>query len=148
MLFIVWISCFRILGFYASGFVMIVISLDRLSAIMFPISHRSNTKRIKAMLFIAWLMALLCSLPRSYFFTVQRHPLVPEYLQCTPIGSYPSKNFVSISLSLCSSVSFIFLEVTLESALQNWTWANKPAAFGFILGIQPCNLWISIPIWS
>ena len=37
----------RILGFYASGFILIVISLDRLSAITFPISHRSNTSRTR-----------------------------------------------------------------------------------------------------
>ena len=30
----------RILGFYVSGFVLIVISLDRLSAIIYPLAHR------------------------------------------------------------------------------------------------------------
>ena len=54
----------RILGFYASGFIMIVISLDRLSAIMFPISHISISSRTKLMLTIAWIMAPLCSLPQ------------------------------------------------------------------------------------
>ena len=57
---------FRIIGFYASGFIMIVISLDRLSAIMFPISHISSTKRTKMMLIIAWMMAPICSLPQVY----------------------------------------------------------------------------------
>jgi gonadotropin-releasing hormone receptor len=54
----------RIVGFYLSSFIMIVISLDRLSAIMFPISHMSNTKRTKVMLTIAWIAAPICSLPQ------------------------------------------------------------------------------------
>ena len=55
---------FRIIGIYLSGFIMIVISLDRLSAIMFPLSHISNKKRTKLMLLIAWMAAPLCSLPQ------------------------------------------------------------------------------------
>ena len=37
----------RILGFYVSGFVMIVISVDRLSAIIYPLAHRANTRRTR-----------------------------------------------------------------------------------------------------
>jgi gonadotropin-releasing hormone receptor len=55
---------FRMIGFYISGFIMIVISLDRPSAIMFPLSHLSNAKRTKVMLSIAWSAAPLCSLPQ------------------------------------------------------------------------------------
>ena len=54
----------RIVGFYLSSFIMIVISLDCLSAIMFPISHMSNTKRTKVMLTIAWIAAPICALPQ------------------------------------------------------------------------------------
>ena len=39
--------CCRILGFYVSGFVMIVISVDRLSAIIYPLAHRANTRRTR-----------------------------------------------------------------------------------------------------
>merc|ERR1719318_2139452 len=79
---------FRILGFYASGFIMIVISLDRLSAIMFPLSHISSSSRTKLMLTIAWIVAPLCSLPQSFIFSVKSHPMEPDYLQCTTIGSF------------------------------------------------------------
>ena len=54
----------RIVGIYLSGFIMIVISLDRLSAIMFPISHMSNTRRTKVMLIMAWIAAPVCALPQ------------------------------------------------------------------------------------
>ena len=56
----------RIVGFYLSSFIMIVISLDRLSAIMFPISHMSNTKRTKVMLIMAWIAAPICALPQVH----------------------------------------------------------------------------------
>ena len=54
----------RIVRIYLSGFIMIVISLDRLSAIMFPISHMSNTRRTKVMLIMAWIAAPVCALPQ------------------------------------------------------------------------------------
>ena len=50
------------------------------------------------MLIIAWVSAPICSLPQSYFFNVRRHPLVENYLQCTPIGGFPSKHVVSVCL--------------------------------------------------
>ena len=37
----------RILGFYVSGFVMIAISFDRLSAILYPLAHRANARRTR-----------------------------------------------------------------------------------------------------
>ena len=86
----------RILGFYLSGFIMMVISLDRLSAILFPLSHISNTRLTKKMLVIAWLAAPLCSLPQSFVFQLKTHPLRPEYEQCTTIGNFGSFTLVSI----------------------------------------------------
>ena len=84
---------FRIVGFYLSGFIMIVISLDRLSAIMCPISHR-NTKRTKLMLIIAWIMAPLCALPQIFIFQVKTHPLKSDYSQCTTFGYFQSETMV------------------------------------------------------
>ena len=80
---------FRILGFYLSGFILVVISLDRLSAIMFPISHRSSSKT-KIMLVIAWITAPLCALPQSFIFQLKSHPLISDYTQCTTIGFFQS----------------------------------------------------------
>ena len=36
----------RILGFYASGFILIVISLDRVSAILSPLPPRADTRAV------------------------------------------------------------------------------------------------------
>ena len=67
------------------------------------------------MLIIAWVSAPICSLPQSYFFNVRRHPLVENYLQCTPIGSFPSKHvvigclFFTLFLFLYSGVFLLLL---------------------------------------
>ena len=87
---------FRILGCYLTGFIMIVISLDRLYAIVYPLAHRSQTRKTKMMLIMAWLAAPLCSLPQSYFFQLKQHPLQADYYQCTTIGSFQSETIVSL----------------------------------------------------
>ena len=98
---------FRILGFYLSGFIMIVISLDRLSAIMFPIWHRSNTKRTKIMLIIAWTMAPLSALPQTFIFQLKKHPLKTDYWQCTTIGYFESHTMVRLFLQLINLIDFV-----------------------------------------
>ena len=86
----------RIVGFYLSGFIMIVISLDRFSAIMFPLSHRYQTKRTRSMILIAWILAPICALPQSFIFQLKSHPLKIDYAQCTTIGYFESQTTVSI----------------------------------------------------
>ena len=82
----------RIFGFYLSGFVMIVISLDRLSAILYPISHRSSTARTKLMLGVSWVLSLLCSLPQCFVFRLKKHPIQDDYLQCTTFGYFENRD--------------------------------------------------------
>ena len=81
---------FRIVGFYLSGFILIVISLDRLIAIWYPMKHRyMNTTKV--MLITAWLLAPLFSLPQSFIFKVIRHPLIEDYFQCITFGYFNSE---------------------------------------------------------
>ena len=47
------------------------------------------------MLGLAWVLAPLCSLPQSFLFKLRRHPLQPDYAQCTTIGSFTSEEMVS-----------------------------------------------------
>ena len=54
------------LGFYISGFVMMVISVDRWSAIIHPLTHNANPRATKIMLAMAWLLALVLSIPNSF----------------------------------------------------------------------------------
>ena len=97
---------FRIIGFYLSGFILVVISLDRLSAIMFPISHRSS-RRTKIMLIISWIMAPLYALPHFFIFQLKNHPLKPDYSQCTTIGYFESEMKVGYLVRFTSNFILI-----------------------------------------
>ena len=62
------------LGFYISGFVMMVISVDRWSAIIHPLTHRANPRRTKIMLAMAWLLTLVFSIPNSFVYQLKTNP--------------------------------------------------------------------------
>ena len=72
----------------------------RMFAVLFPISHRSNTSRTKMMLMVAWILGPLCALPQSFIFTIRSHPLVPDYHQCTSIGSFETSTLVNKSIHM------------------------------------------------
>ena len=82
---------------------------------MFPISHRLRPHRTKMMLAMAWVVAPLCALPHSYFFRLRTHPIVADYQQCTPIGSFPSVtvvifiHFFTIKMSLSLGAILLLL---------------------------------------
>ena len=56
---------------------------------------RIQRRRTRVMLGLAWVLAPLCSLPQSFLFKLRRHPLQPDYAQCTTIGSFTSEEMVS-----------------------------------------------------
>ncbi len=55
---------FRTFGFYLSSFILIAISLDRYFAIMHPLSLNDAGRRGKIMLFLAWLLSTIASIPQ------------------------------------------------------------------------------------
>ena len=65
---------FGSLGFFISGFVMMVISVDRWSAIIHPLTHNANRRRTKIMLTMAWLLPLVCSIPNSVIHQLDTEP--------------------------------------------------------------------------
>jgi len=54
----------RVFGLYLSSMVIICISLDRFSAIVYPLKMAEATKRVKVMLASAWVAAGLFSMPQ------------------------------------------------------------------------------------
>jgi len=84
----------KIFGFYSSGFVMTVISLDRLYAVSAPLRHMQDTRIVRWMLALAWIAATLCSLPQAMVFSLKTHPVVTTYQQCTTIGNDPTLDLV------------------------------------------------------
>ncbi|KAL4711017.1 hypothetical protein ACJJTC_017982 [Scirpophaga incertulas] len=81
----------RAFGLYLSSNVLICISLDRFFAILYPLRLAIARKRSKTMLYMAWVVALLCSLPQSLVFRVMHHPRVPEFQQCVSFEAFASQ---------------------------------------------------------
>ncbi|XP_060804633.1 adipokinetic hormone/corazonin-related peptide receptor variant I-like [Amyelois transitella] len=80
----------RAFGLYLSSNVLVCISLDRFFAILYPLRLAIARKRSKMMLYLAWLIALLCSLPQSLVFRVMQHPRVADFEQCVSFEAFPS----------------------------------------------------------
>jgi gonadotropin-releasing hormone receptor len=55
---------FRIIGFYLSSFLVIMISLDRYIAVVHPLLAGDATRRRKVMLAISWVLSIIASMPQ------------------------------------------------------------------------------------
>ena len=79
-----WLTCkvmmfLRMFGYFISGNVLMAISIDRFSATVFPILHRSSSRLTRLLLGLAWTLAALCSIPQSIVFSLETHPVVRSY---------------------------------------------------------------------
>ncbi|CAH0687871.1 unnamed protein product [Spodoptera exigua] len=81
----------RAFGLYLSSNVLVCISLDRFFAILYPLRLPIARKRSKIMLSLAWIIALLCSLPQSLVFRVMSHPKVPDFQQCVSFEAFANQ---------------------------------------------------------
>lgn len=84
-------SFFRIFGLYLSSFILICISVDRYLAVLQPMRLYQMDRRGKLMIAVAWIASVVCSLPQSYIFHVERHPNATWYEQCVTYNAFPSK---------------------------------------------------------
>ena len=87
------------LGFYISGFVMMVISVDRWSAIIHPLEHNANRRRTKIMLTMAWLLPLVCSIPNCLVQQLRTGP--GGYRYCTSADFFVTDFCVYWIISVC-----------------------------------------------
>ena len=58
---------FRTFGVFLSGFLLVVISIDRYSAVLHPLTVTSARIRLRKLILIAWLLAGICSFPQVKF---------------------------------------------------------------------------------
>ncbi|XP_050725554.1 adipokinetic hormone/corazonin-related peptide receptor variant I-like isoform X2 [Eriocheir sinensis] len=79
-------------GFYMSSMVLVCISLDRYFAVLHPLKVNDAQRRGKIMLFFAWLISAVISLPQSVIFNVQPHPSYPDFYQCVTFGFFDKNN--------------------------------------------------------
>eukprot|EP00094_Tigriopus_californicus_P005556 TCALIF_05353-PA protein Name:"Similar to Gonadotropin-releasing hormone II receptor (Clarias gariepinus)" AED:0.13 eAED:0.15 QI:0/0.5/0.2/1/1/1/5/0/486 len=78
----------RAFGFYLSSMVLIVVSLDRYIAIIYPLRANSEfAKRGHIMLMAAWAISALCSLPQAFIWNTEPAPNTPNMEQCVTFGS-------------------------------------------------------------
>ncbi|XP_068214813.1 orexin receptor type 2-like isoform X2 [Palaemon carinicauda] len=79
-------------GFYMSSMVLVCISLDRYFAVLHPLKVNDAQRRGKIMLFFAWAISSVISLPQTVIFDVQLHPSIPDFYQCVTFGFFDSNN--------------------------------------------------------
>ncbi|CAL1289481.1 unnamed protein product, partial [Larinioides sclopetarius] len=79
---------FRAFGPYLSSMVLVCISIDRFTAIVYPLKVNVAQKRVRYMLRCAWATSFLCSLPQSFIFHVESHPVQTDFEQCVSFHSF------------------------------------------------------------
>ncbi|XP_078482823.1 gonadotropin-releasing hormone receptor isoform X1 [Ciona intestinalis] len=57
-------------GMYASSFMVVVIGMDRVTAILSPLTHEGQRKRGYCMVLAAWTTSLLCCIPAGALFSL------------------------------------------------------------------------------
>ncbi|XP_048418868.1 gonadotropin-releasing hormone II receptor-like [Stegostoma tigrinum] len=77
----------KLFAMYASALVLVVISVDRLSAVLNPFSFILATHRNKLMLSMAWITSMLLAAPQLFIFQVQ-NVYGMNFTQCVTYGSF------------------------------------------------------------
>ncbi|XP_058484592.1 putative gonadotropin-releasing hormone II receptor [Solea solea] len=78
----------KLQAMYSCAFVTVVISLDRQSAILNPLSISVARKRSRLMLMGAWTMSTLFSIPQMFIFHNVTITYPANFTQCTTRGSF------------------------------------------------------------
>ncbi|XP_063596060.1 gonadotropin-releasing hormone receptor-like [Penaeus indicus] len=84
------LAFFRTFGVFLSGFLLVVISVDRYHAVLRPLSVTEAKRRVRLMLWAAWIGSGVCSVPQTMIFHVEQHPEYPWFEQCVTFNSFPS----------------------------------------------------------
>ncbi|XP_041850890.1 gonadotropin-releasing hormone II receptor-like [Melanotaenia boesemani] len=78
----------KLQAMYSCAFVTVVISLDRQSAILYPLAISMAPKRNRIMLTVAWTMSALLSIPQMFIFHKVTITYPADFTQCTTRGSF------------------------------------------------------------
>ncbi|KAE8618428.1 hypothetical protein XENTR_v10009380 [Xenopus tropicalis] len=77
----------KLFAMYSAALVLVVISLDRHWAILYPLSFTSAGQRNRIMLWTAWITSLLLASPQLFLFRLRTAPGV-NFTQCATHGSF------------------------------------------------------------
>ncbi|XP_068249134.1 gonadotropin-releasing hormone receptor-like [Palaemon carinicauda] len=84
---------FRTFGVFLSGFLLVVISIDRYHAVLRPLTVTEAKRRVRVMLWMAWAASVAFSTPQMFIFHVETHPEFPWFEQCVTFNSFPSPTY-------------------------------------------------------
>ncbi|XP_067412193.1 gonadotropin-releasing hormone II receptor-like [Emydura macquarii macquarii] len=77
----------KLFAMYSSALVLVVISIDRHSAILHPFAFANSSRRNRVMLCVAWVMSLLLASPQLFLFHLHTVPGI-NFTQCVTHGSF------------------------------------------------------------
>ncbi|XP_042330906.1 gonadotropin-releasing hormone II receptor-like isoform X2 [Sceloporus undulatus] len=81
------LNFFKLFAMYSAALVLVVISLDRHSAILHPFSFANSSHRNRIMLSVAWALSVLLASPQLFLFHLYTIPGV-NFTQCVTHGSF------------------------------------------------------------
>ncbi|XP_053575888.1 gonadotropin-releasing hormone II receptor-like [Bombina bombina] len=84
------LSFAKLFAMYSAALVLVVISIDRHWAILYPLSFTSAGQRNRIMLWIAWIGSLLLASPQLYFFSLRSVPRA-NFTQCATHGGFAQR---------------------------------------------------------
>ncbi|XP_063781676.1 gonadotropin-releasing hormone II receptor-like [Pseudophryne corroboree] len=80
----------KLFAMYSAALVLVVISLDRQWAILYPLSFTSAGQRNRIMLWMAWIGSLLLASPQLFLFRLRTVPGA-NFTQCATHGSFAQR---------------------------------------------------------
>ncbi|XP_075431442.1 gonadotropin-releasing hormone II receptor-like [Ascaphus truei] len=80
----------KLFAMYSASLVLVVISLDRHWAILYPFSFTSAGQRNRVMLWTAWIGSLLLATPQLFLFRLRTVPAA-NFTQCATHGSFTER---------------------------------------------------------
>ncbi|RNA02162.1 Gonadotropin-releasing hormone II receptor [Brachionus plicatilis] len=72
----------RPLGIYLASFIIISLCIDRYYAILYPLKIENHKLRTKAMIYLSWILSVVCAIPQIFVFSLKIHPVHRWYTQC------------------------------------------------------------------
>ncbi|KAL0271664.1 UNVERIFIED_CONTAM: hypothetical protein PYX00_008685 [Menopon gallinae] len=81
----------QMFSLYLSTFVLVLIGLDRWTAVKYPMKALSRRRTCNRFVLTIWVLSLILSSPQILVFHVNKGPFYEEFYQCVTYGSYKEK---------------------------------------------------------
>ncbi|XP_041074277.1 gonadotropin-releasing hormone II receptor-like [Polyodon spathula] len=116
----------KLFAMYSSALVLVVISLDRHTAILYPFSFTGASHRNKVMLAVAWTASILLASPQLFLFRLRTAEGV-NFTQCIASGSFNERwketlynmfTFVTLYVTPLSVMIFCYARILWEIGRQ------------------------------